>query len=195
MASSNRRGHGVGAYREMGGRWIVRAGDVRPRRGRNLEGRCVSFAERAKTALPERVVGECGRSPTAARTCLASGASSVFRPCEGIAFRRCRGAGAGCRCGWPGTCRRCPSLVAQSAPSGGPATGRASNSFTAPPIKSPQERLAGLLSPVPVRPGLRSPRQAPPPARCRLSGRWPHWPRRGQRKGHRRPRPAHTPPW
>ncbi len=48
---------GVGTYREMGGRWIVRAGGVRPRRGRNLKGRCLSFREREEIALG-RAAGE-----------------------------------------------------------------------------------------------------------------------------------------
>ena len=41
----------VGTYRKKGARWIVAAGGVRPRRGRNLKGRCLSFAEREEIAL------------------------------------------------------------------------------------------------------------------------------------------------
>lgn len=55
---------GVGTYREMGGRWIARAGGVRPRRGRNLKGRCLSFAEREEIALARargQGVGEIAR--------------------------------------------------------------------------------------------------------------------------------------
>jgi hypothetical protein len=33
----------VGTYREMGGRWLRAEGGVRPRRGRNLKGRCLTF--------------------------------------------------------------------------------------------------------------------------------------------------------
>jgi transposase, IS30 family len=64
--------HGVGrTYREMGGRWIVRAGGVRPRRGRNLKGRCLSFAEREEIALARargqgvrEIAKQLGRSPS-----------------------------------------------------------------------------------------------------------------------------------
>jgi hypothetical protein len=36
----------VGSYRVQGRRWIVAAGGVRPRRGRDLQGRYLSFSER-----------------------------------------------------------------------------------------------------------------------------------------------------
>jgi IS30 family transposase len=42
---------GVGTYRKKGARWIAAAGGVRPRRGRNLKGRCLSFAEREEIAI------------------------------------------------------------------------------------------------------------------------------------------------
>jgi IS30 family transposase len=62
---------GVGTYRKKGARWIVAAGGVRPRRGRNLKGRCLSFTEREEIAL-SRAGGESmtsigarlGRSPS-----------------------------------------------------------------------------------------------------------------------------------
>ena len=41
----------AGTYRKKGARWIAAAGGVRPRRGRNLKGRCLSFAEREEIAL------------------------------------------------------------------------------------------------------------------------------------------------
>ncbi len=41
----------VGTYRVKGKRWIVAAGRVRPRRGRDLKGRYLSFAEREEIAL------------------------------------------------------------------------------------------------------------------------------------------------
>ncbi len=41
----------AGTYRKKGARWIVAAGGVRPRRGRDLKGRCLSFAEREEIAL------------------------------------------------------------------------------------------------------------------------------------------------
>jgi IS30 family transposase len=61
----------VGTYRKKGARWIVAAGGVRPRRGRNLKGRCLSFTEREEIAL-SRAGGESmtsigarlGRSPS-----------------------------------------------------------------------------------------------------------------------------------
>jgi IS30 family transposase len=51
----------VGTYRKKGARWLAAAGGVRPRRGRNLQGRCVSFAEREEIALG-RAAGESTRS-------------------------------------------------------------------------------------------------------------------------------------
>jgi IS30 family transposase len=64
---------GVGTYRKKGARWIAAASGVRPRRGRNLKGRCLSFAEREEIALG-RAAGESvrmiadrlGRSPSTA---------------------------------------------------------------------------------------------------------------------------------
>ncbi|MHB1511387.1 MAG: helix-turn-helix domain-containing protein, partial [Acidimicrobiales bacterium] len=41
----------AGTYRKKGARWIAAAGGVRPRRGRDLKGRCLSFAEREEIAL------------------------------------------------------------------------------------------------------------------------------------------------
>ena len=35
----------VGTYRKKGTRWVAACGGVRPRRGRDLKGRCVSFSE------------------------------------------------------------------------------------------------------------------------------------------------------
>jgi transposase, IS30 family len=51
----------VGSYREMGGRWIAGAGGVRPRRGRDLQGRYLSFSEREEIAVG-RAAGESVRS-------------------------------------------------------------------------------------------------------------------------------------
>jgi transposase, IS30 family len=51
----------VGTYREMGGRWIASAGGVRPRRGRDLQGRYLSFSEREEIAVA-RAGGESVRS-------------------------------------------------------------------------------------------------------------------------------------
>ncbi|GAA4835844.1 hypothetical protein GCM10023354_14660 [Garicola koreensis] len=35
----------AGTYRKKGARWVAQAGGVRPRRGRNLKGRCLTFAD------------------------------------------------------------------------------------------------------------------------------------------------------
>lgn len=42
---------GAGSYRKQGARWLAACGGVRPRRGRNLKGRCLTFAEREEIAL------------------------------------------------------------------------------------------------------------------------------------------------
>jgi transposase, IS30 family len=52
---------GVGSYRVQGRRWILAAGGVRPRRGRDLHGRYLSFSEREEIALA-RAAGESVRS-------------------------------------------------------------------------------------------------------------------------------------
>ena len=41
----------VGTYREKGVRWIRAEGGIRPRRGRGLKGRCLTFAEREEIVL------------------------------------------------------------------------------------------------------------------------------------------------
>jgi len=61
----------AGTYRKQGTRWVIANGGVRPRRGRDLKGRCLSFAEREQTAMA-RAAGESvraiatrlGRSPS-----------------------------------------------------------------------------------------------------------------------------------
>ena len=62
---------GVGTYRVKGRRWILAENGIRPRRGRNLKGRCLTFYEREEIALG-RARGESvrglarrlGRSPS-----------------------------------------------------------------------------------------------------------------------------------
>jgi transposase, IS30 family len=51
----------AGTYRVKGARWLASAGGVRPRRGRDLKGRCLSFMEREEIALG-RAAGESLRS-------------------------------------------------------------------------------------------------------------------------------------
>jgi len=61
----------AGTYRKQGTRWVIANGGVRPRRGRDLKGRCLSFTEREQTAMA-RAAGESvraiatrlGRSPS-----------------------------------------------------------------------------------------------------------------------------------
>ena len=50
----------AGTYRKQGTRWVAACGGVRPRRGRDLKGRCLTFAEREEIALA-RARGESMR--------------------------------------------------------------------------------------------------------------------------------------
>jgi hypothetical protein len=50
---------GVGTYRVKGRRWILAESGIRPRRGRHLVGRCLTFSEREEIALG-RARGESG---------------------------------------------------------------------------------------------------------------------------------------
>ena len=61
----------AGTYRKKGRHWLVAAGGVRPRRGRDLKGRCLSFAERETIALGRAsgqslrvIAARLGRSPS-----------------------------------------------------------------------------------------------------------------------------------
>jgi transposase, IS30 family len=61
----------AGTYRKQGTRWVAACGGVRPRRGRDLKGRCLSFSEREEIALARargetiRVIARrLGRSPS-----------------------------------------------------------------------------------------------------------------------------------
>jgi IS30 family transposase len=51
----------AGTYREQGTRWLAASGGVRPRRGRDLKGRCLTFSEREEIGLA-RAGGESMRS-------------------------------------------------------------------------------------------------------------------------------------
>jgi hypothetical protein len=61
----------AGTYRKQGARWVAACGGLRPRRGRNLKGRCLSFHEREEIAVGRaagdsiRVIARrLGRSPS-----------------------------------------------------------------------------------------------------------------------------------
>jgi transposase, IS30 family len=61
----------AGTYRKKGTRWLAAAGGVRPRRGRDLQGRYLSFAEREEIALARaggqsmrQIAARLGRSPS-----------------------------------------------------------------------------------------------------------------------------------
>jgi len=51
----------VGTYRIMGARWMAATVGIRPRRGRDVKGRCLSLRDREEIAL-SRAAGESMRS-------------------------------------------------------------------------------------------------------------------------------------
>ena len=61
----------AGTYRAKGRRWLNESGGVRPRRGRDLKGRCLTFAEREEIAMAHaaghgvrQIAHSLGRSPS-----------------------------------------------------------------------------------------------------------------------------------
>jgi IS30 family transposase len=61
----------AGTHRMMGTRWLRAEGGVRPRRGRDLKGRCLSFSEREEIAVAraggesmQSIARRLGRSPS-----------------------------------------------------------------------------------------------------------------------------------
>ena len=55
----------AGTYREKGTRWLAAEGGIRPRRGRNLKGRCLTFAEREEIAVINQQFARFGGLVTA----------------------------------------------------------------------------------------------------------------------------------
>jgi len=79
----------AGTYRKKGARWLAAAGGVRPRRGRDLKGRCLTFSEREEIALGRAggesirlIAGRLGRSPSTVSRELRRNAG-----CSGQAYR------------------------------------------------------------------------------------------------------------
>ena len=61
----------AGTYREKGTRWLIAESGIRPRRGRDLKGRCLTFSEREEIAVGgaagesmRAIAGRLGRSPS-----------------------------------------------------------------------------------------------------------------------------------
>jgi IS30 family transposase len=74
----------AGTYREKGTRWLIAENGIRPRRGRDLKGRCLTFSEREEIALGRaggesmRVIAQrLGRSPSTVSRELARNASGA----------------------------------------------------------------------------------------------------------------------
>lgn len=65
----------IGTYRKKGARWIDAECGIRPRRGRNLKGRCLSFAEREEISLGQAR----GESVRAIATRLERSPSTISR--------------------------------------------------------------------------------------------------------------------
>jgi transposase, IS30 family len=79
----------AGTYRKQGSRWVITTGGVRPRRGRNLQGRYLSFVEREEIALARAggesiraIAARLGRSPSTISRELSRNAESsgCYRP-------------------------------------------------------------------------------------------------------------------
>ena len=68
----------VGRYRKRGTRWVAACGGVRPRRGRDLKGRCLTFGEREELALA-RARGETMRAIARRLGCSPSTGSRELR--------------------------------------------------------------------------------------------------------------------
>jgi transposase, IS30 family len=76
----------AGSYRKQGTRWLAAAGGVRPRRGRNLKGRCLTLAQREEIALGRArgdsiraIAAIIGRSPSTVSRELGRNADGLGR--------------------------------------------------------------------------------------------------------------------
>jgi len=74
----------AGTYRKKGARWLAACGGVRPRRGRDLKGRCLTFSEREEIALGRAggesmraIAARLGRSPSTVSRELARNAGAA----------------------------------------------------------------------------------------------------------------------
>ena len=105
----------AGTYRKQGTRWVIAIGCVRPRRGRDLLGRCVSFAGREQIAMS----GAAGESVRSIATRLGGGPSTISRELR-------RNLGVGRRLsGQHGTCDGLPPRVAPESGEAGDGHGAA----------------------------------------------------------------------
>src|ERR1700753_1389173 len=87
----------AGTYRVKGARWLRAEGGVRPRRGRDLNGRCLTFSEREQIALARAggesmrsIARKLGRSPSTISRELArnAGGAGGYRATTGHALAR-----------------------------------------------------------------------------------------------------------
>jgi IS30 family transposase len=89
----------AGSYRKQGTRWLAAVGGVRPRRGRNLKGRCLTLAQREEIALGRArgdsiraIAAIIGRSPSTVSRELVRNADGLGRyratSAHALAFHR-----------------------------------------------------------------------------------------------------------
>ena len=76
----------AGSYRKQGSRWLAAVGGVRPRRGRNLKGRCLTLTQREEIALGRArgdsiraIAAIIGRSPSTVSRELGRNADGLGR--------------------------------------------------------------------------------------------------------------------
>ena len=76
----------AGSYRKQGSRWLAAAGGVRPRRGRDLKGRCLTLAQREEIGLGRArgdsiraIAAIIGRSPSTVSRELRRNANGLGR--------------------------------------------------------------------------------------------------------------------